>query len=318
MEEDDSISVVFGAWEEMHEKTAPLLVHRMTETDAAAGPLELLQMLFHHATPELPIFRTRAFQKTNLPVKFQICLDFFFMSLLQRHGPAMFIPDVTMRVLQHAGQESRRLFRPEMLGSYLSDYELAISQFQNIDRITAMNLISNAMANQYVASALKAVEQGRYLIAREMLMRANVHCGGESMQAVAEFEEEHGLRMIVESLRGFIQTCPPVHRVVLQDDDLGRALEPVFAESLHDIPLEIVSAADLVDQGIEETDFLVYSNADVFKAVQEKCAFVVRKQRRIQDVAAAVRSHDGFEISKAHRLALLDPRKERADDVAQR
>lgn len=210
----------------------------------------------------------------------------------------MLIPDLIVRVTRHPEQASASIYQPEYLQAYLADYELFLSQYPSVTAQSKFSMIANNMAQQYMAAADAAFRHEKYLIARKMLIRASMYLGDRSNSEMADWDGKFLMHMVAECLHGFIETCPPVNTVLIQNGGDSEILASRLTERGLDAEIKVLSSKELLDRPLEETDFLIYNDTDVYASIQMSCKFPIRKRRRLQDVISAttIERTGGFEI----------------------
>lgn len=210
----------------------------------------------------------------------------------------MLIPDLIVKVTQHQEQASRGIYRPEVLQAYLADYELFLSHYPEVKAQSKSAMIVNAMTQQYLAAADAAYCHKKYLIARTMLVRLSNYLGDGLDANIVEFDDKFMMHMVAESLHGFIETCPPVNTVLIQADGESEIIASRLNECGVEAEIKVLSSEELLDRPLEETDFLLYNDTQVYSSIQMNCKFPIRKRRRLRDLldAITVGSKGGFKI----------------------
>lgn len=290
MSEKPEISAVYGAWEEWMPNATEAHKRHGAEIDYVIGARELIGLFSGLSTPEIPIFRVAAFHRHLLPVQHQYAFDFYGASLFLRHGPIQLIPDTIMRVSRHLGQESNRLFRPDILQCYLGDYEMFLSQIRDLGPGSNIALIARSITHQYLTAAERAVANNEFLEARTLYMRASAYRLNDAETRMAEFERQYADHCLADTVRGFIRWCQPVRRVLVEQGDDTRRLFLLLSAMLKDRVVQQIATSDLAALTPDEDDFVVTRDPATFAALQVRRATPLRKHRSLADLREALRS----------------------------
>lgn len=290
MTENPEISAVYGAWEEwMPDATSPHARHG-AEKDFLVGARELIGLFSGMSTPEIPIFRVEALRRHVLPVQHQYAFDFYGASLFLRHGPIMLIPDTTMRVSRHLGQESNRLFRPDIMQCYLGDYEMLLSQVKDLGAGSNIALIARSITHQYGTAAERAVANNEFLQARTMYMRAAAYRLGDAEAKLAEFERLYIDHCLADTVRGFIRWCQPVRRVFVEQGEDTHRLFLVLSKLMPELDVQEIAGSALAPVAVGEDDFVVTRDAATLAALRAGRSEPLRKHRSLQELREAMLS----------------------------
>ncbi len=292
MARDSGISAVYGAWQEWDpENRSVITSHAAFTRETTIGHAELLQLYAEHKTPEMPIFRVEGFRNSHLPVQHQYAFDFFGAALFAETGRLVFSPEPIVRVTRHPGQESHRLYRPDILQCYLADYELFLSRFPDLDTATSTVLATRALAEQYLNAAQRAIDNREFLHARTLLQRAAVYRPEDARAGLRTLERAHFDDMLVENICGLIATVQPVRRILGVADPTCTVIGQAAATAIGGTFVEI-SRDDLAQCPVHEDDFLLYQDEGLIARLGNRVGFPLRRARRLGSIVAALRRTD--------------------------
>ncbi|NQV80482.1 MAG: glycosyltransferase family 2 protein [Alphaproteobacteria bacterium] len=292
MERDAGISAVYGAWQEWDPANQVVITsHAAFDCETQIGHAELLELYTAQQTPEMPIFRVSGFRASHLPVQHQYAFDFFGAALFAETGRLVFSPVPTVRVTRHAGQESHRFYRPDILQCYLADYELFLSRYPDLDVATSTVLATRSMAEQYLSAARRAIANREFLQARTLLQRIAVYRPEDSRAGLLALEQAHFGDMVVEVVRGLIDTMQPVRRILCAPDESCRQIAKAVAAATDCGFAEIGNGPD-DEPVVGEDDFVLYHDDALMARLQAGLAFPLRRARRLDTIVAALRRSD--------------------------
>ncbi|MEQ8248040.1 MAG: glycosyltransferase family 2 protein [Alphaproteobacteria bacterium] len=292
MTQDPGISAVYGAWQEWDPKTRSVITgHAAFARETSIGHAELLQLYTEQKTPEMPIFRVEGFRNSHLPVQHQYAFDFFGAALFAETGRLVFTPEPIVRVTRHPGQESHRLYRPDILQCYLADYELFLSRYSELDTATSTVLATRALAEQYLTAAQRAIDNREFLYARTLLQRAAVYRPEDARAGLRTLERAHFNDLVVESVVGLIATMQPVRRILGVADATCSTIGQAAAEKSGKTFVAL-GIDDLAQCAVHEDDFLLYQDEAALSQLRNRVGFPLRRARRLGSIVAALRRTD--------------------------
>ncbi len=303
MTERPEISAIYGAWEEWMPDSTKAHARHGAEEDFLIGARELIGLFSTMSTPEIPIFRVEAFRRSHLPVQHQYAFDFYGASLFLRHGPIMLIPETTMRVTRHLGQESNSLFRPDILQCYLGDYEMFLSQIRDLGAGSNIALIIRAMTHQYMTAAERAVANNEFLQARTLYMRAAAYRIGDAEARFTAFEKEYFAHCVADTVRGFVQMCQPVSRILIERSDETRPIFLILPMLMPRSLILEVTGDELAEMTVGEEDFVITRDPATLAAIETRRGEPLRKHRSVVQLAEGMQSAGAVPLKVKNEVA---------------
>jgi hypothetical protein len=289
LDQNPRLSAVYGSWESRDEESGRILNHfQRRQEQTIYTRSDLLTIYQENWWIELPFFRRAVYQRSHLPTTHLLPFDFHGLALFLRHGDVMFTPDVMMQVSHHPGQNSRALYRDDIVSVYLHDLELYIQEMPEEMCSQPLETLLRKLVPKYLNCVKSALADGRLLRARHFLLKALAYHDGDARRMAEKFEAECLDLVVAEALEQAILLAQPVRHIVATDDP---ALVPVLEELQQlqpDLKLTILPAEEVASRVPRDDEYYVVCDAGLLRHA-EGMALAIRKGRVLADVVAACR-----------------------------
>jgi len=280
LDRDPSISAVYGAWEGWQpNKTEADFTASGVNTETRVSQQDLIRWYLNASTPELPIMRTEILHQSHLPVQHQYGFDFFGAVMLAKFGDLLMVPETTVRVTLHAGQESQNLYRSDILQCYLADYELFFSQFAPFRGGVGAQMVMHVLAKQYLVAADRAIGRGSYLMGRDLLLRARIYMPDVADPKIAEASNTYRVHFIAESISALISSMNPVDRTFIEASPDAQSLRDLVGAMRQDDIVLVGSREEILGVTLTPNDFVIGTDDSLRDELSDKFGFWVRKYR---------------------------------------
>ncbi|MEO5374006.1 MAG: glycosyltransferase family 2 protein [Alphaproteobacteria bacterium] len=263
MDQQPNVAAVYGRWFRHHgigtlEETIAAGKSGMAGRDRLEGVFgrEDALKIFHEAhTMEMPVFRRSVFLNSHLPLPHLLPFDFHGMGQFMKHGSIAIIPDCVVVMSVHDQQNSRQIYADEIINSYLADFETFGAGVPEEMRRRAVVEVDVRTINKYLLSMELAREQGRFLLARQYLMRALGHGRLKDIrQRVRDFEQVYMTEMIAEALSQFYRVTRPTDTIVCEDTPECFAVAELFFKRHPETTIEVMDAEEILARAHSDLD----------------------------------------------------------------
>jgi|GEM_PF-3098204 len=300
LEADPSLVLAYGGWESVSEDFSQLYHQYQLSSEVIRLSLGTLQNDFGETyAAEMPLIRRAVYEQALAPRNEQYAFDLYGMTRMLEFGDALIVPWVIHQVAQHEGQASRELFREDILGCYLADYELTASCLTNMAPLERAWYVTRKIAMQYLCGAQRAFENGDYLRARTLTQRAMPVRPDLASGLARQIEEQAWHFLVAEAVLSFAQTAPPVRRIVVEATDDGETVAQALCHLQDEIDVQYGDAETLMFLPYEDDEFFLYSDDNTFQVRQAICSQPIRKRRNLTALREAVRIGPVIEEAQA-------------------
>ena len=291
LDDDETVAAVYGGWEAEEAGTRlPMPEHLVKHGQVRLEPSELITLMINCHTPEMPIVRTEIFHKSHLSKMSHYGFDFYGASLFAQFGAIVLMPDVTMKVTLHEEQVSMRNFSSDIIEAHTADWEMFLSHFDDLPPKTKNQLQQRLAGLQYWTAAAMAMRKGKLVRAREMLIRA-IGCGySDAKDQLLLFENNYLFKIITDSLESLFNMTGKTDRVLIERCGKTAPLANQIRESFPQLSVVEFTSEDLGHLGINNLDFIIYSELETLVSLEEVSLIPLRRIRRIDDLIEAVQS----------------------------
>jgi len=290
LEADPGVALAYGGWESVAEDFSVLYHQYQLSGEVMRVSLASLQQDFSETySVEMPLLRRTVYEKALAPLNDQYAFDLYGMARMLQFGDALILPWVIHQVAQHEGQASRDLFREDILGCYLADYELTAACITDLAPLERAWYITRKIAMQYLCAAKRAYDSGNYLRARVLVQRA-MPVRPDLAAALAQQIEEGAWQLLVaEAVMTFVRTAPPVQRIVVESSDDGITVANALCQIQQGIEVQVGGSDELMFLPYHDDEFFLYASDDILAVREAISDGPIRKRRSLASLREAVR-----------------------------